>query len=334
MKKIFGGDKYKLNIVKGDFLEDKTHKKLLNMLGTKELKFDLVMGNPPYQPQSDDKKGGKSLWTEFVKVVMDMIKEKKFLVFVHPAIWRKPENEMRQWLFKNQLHHLVIRNKIQGEQIFSSTTRFDWYVLEKVKPYKKTSVNFEDNSDFEVRIDEGLPFIPNFGWSIFNKVLKKLHNNGIQALRDSACHTSRPFVSKVPKDGYNYVLLNSVSTTKGKTYAYSQRPHPHQHNKKVIFSNGETIVPFYDKGVLGVTEGGIYILVESSAQGKTMVDFLNSNLVKYLVKATKWSNFETNKQLFWYIPQPTELDSVTDNNIYSYFNLTKHEIKEIEILVK
>jgi Eco57I restriction-modification methylase len=344
MNKIFNGKKYKLNVLCSDFLleteEDvKQHdglssrqkadgKRLLEW--KKSMKFDLVMGNPPYQPQSNGKKGGKSLWTEFVKVSIDLIKEKKFLVFVHPALWRKPENEMREWLFANQLHHLVIRNSIEGEKLFSSATRFDWYVLEKCKPYKKTRVNFEDYSECDMKIDYRLPFIPNFGWSIFNKVLRKLNNNGIKAQRDSACHTTRPFVSKVQKDGYNFVLLNSVSTTKGKNYAYSKTPHPHQTDKKVIFSNGGIIVPFYDNGNLGVTEGGIYILVDSSAQGELLVDFLNSNLVKYLVKATKWSNFETNKQLFWYIPQPIEVDSITDENVYLYFNLTKQEIKEIE----
>jgi hypothetical protein len=228
------------------------------------------------------------------------------------------------------LHHLVIRNSIEGEKLFSSATRFDWYVLEKCKPYKKTRVNFEDCSEYDLRINESIPFIPNFGWSIFSKVIKQVKDNGIQSQMDSACHTSRPFVSKEKRNGYDYVLLNSISETKGRTYAYSKIPHPHQNDKKVIFSNGGIIVPFYDKGVLGVTQGGIYILVDSSTEGKTLVDFLNSNLVKYLVKATKWSNFATDKHLFWYIPQPTEIDTITDGNVYRYFNLTKQEIKEIE----
>jgi tRNA1(Val) A37 N6-methylase TrmN6 len=96
-----------LNIVKGDFLAESTHKKLLKLLCGNELKFDLVMGNPPYQPQSDEKKGGKSLWTDFVIRSLTLLKDNKYLLFIHPALWRKPENMMRTYLFTKQLCNIM-----------------------------------------------------------------------------------------------------------------------------------------------------------------------------------------------------------------------------------
>ena len=40
------------------------------------------------------------------------------------------------------------------------------------------------------------------------------------------------------------------------------------------------------------------------------------------MKATKWSNFETSKQLFWYIPKPINIDgNITNENVNSYFEL-------------
>ena len=295
--------------------------------------FDAVIGNPPYQPPSNDKKGGASIWNEFVSLSLSkLLKEKGYLIFVHPALWRKPNNKLRDEMFSKQIHYLSIHNKIEGNKLFGATTRYDYYLLENILTYKKTRVIFEDKKEYDILITNELPFIPNFGWSLFDKVFKKLNNNGIMTNGDSDCHTSRNYVSKIKTNEYKYELLNSISKTKGKTFCYSSRPHKVQNNKKILFSNGENIVPFYDNGELGVTQGGLYTIVNDENEGKKLVEYLNSNLVVYLIKATKWSNFETCRQLFWYIPLPTDIENVNDVNINIYFDLTQEEINIIESL--
>jgi hypothetical protein len=47
------------------------------------------------------------------------------------------------------------------------------------------------------------------------------------------------------------------------------------------------------------------------------------------MKATKWSNFETCKQLFWHIPLPSDIHNVNNTNINTYFDLTQEEITTI-----
>ena len=323
---VFDGDKYKLNLYKGDTLK----LDIKEEWGIDE-GFDIVLGNPPYQPPSNNKKGGKSIWDEFVKYSLNILKEKGLLLYVHPALWRKPENKMRDIMFNKQIHYLSIHNKIEGGKVFGATTRYDYYLMENIEPYKKSLVYFEDKKTYEIDINNDLPFIPNFGWNIFSKIISKLIDNGIYVIRDSDCHTSRPHVSKTKKEGYDYDLLNSISRTKGKTYCYSSRPHKCQTNKKVIFSNGETIVPFYDNGQLGVTEGGLYILVNTDETGERMVNYLNTSIVKFIVKSTKWSNFETTKQIFNYIPNiVNKIDNINNENIYKYFEFTDEEINFIE----
>jgi hypothetical protein len=220
---------------------------------------------------------------------------------------------------------LSIHNKVEGNKIFGATTRFDYYLLENISTYQPTRVIFEDKKEYDILITTELPFIPNFGWSIFEKIFLRLHNNGMMIIRDSDCHSARTYVSKTEKVGYSYKLLNSISKTKGKTFCYSSKPHKSQFNKKIIFSNGETIVPFYDNGELGVTEGGLYLTVNDETDGKKLVEYLQSKLITYLIKATKWSNFETCKQLFWYIPLPTEITVCNNENINQYFNLTEED---------
>jgi hypothetical protein len=292
--------------------------------------FAAVIGNPPYQPPSNDKKGGASIWNEFVSLSLSkLLKERGYLVFVHPALWRKPDNKLRNEMFSKQIHYLSIHSDSDGNKLFGATTRFDFYLLENTPTYKNTRVIFEDKKEYNILITKELPFIPNFGWSIFDKVFKKLNKNGIMTNSDSDCHTSRSYVSKIKTNEYKYELLNSISKTKGKTFCYSSRPHKVQHNKKVLFSNGRYIVPFYDNGELGITQGGLYTIVNDENEGNTLVEYLNSNLLVYLMKATKWSNFETCKQLFWHIPLPSDIHNVNNTNINTYFDLTQEEITTI-----
>jgi hypothetical protein len=318
-------EKYELNYNEGNTLEVDIQEKW-GIDG-----FDAVIGNPPYQPPSFNKKGGKSIWDVFVKYSIDILKENGLLLYVHPALWRKPNNKMRDVMFNKQIHYLSIHNKVEGGKVFGAVTRYDYYLMENTEPVKKTRVCFEDKKLHSILINPELPFIPNYGWPIFDKIIKKLNNDGIDLMGDSDCHTMRGHVSKIKKDGYNYKLLNSISKTKGKTYCYSSRAHKNQFKKKVIFSNGESIVPFYDDGKLGVTQGGLYILVDTDVIGKKMVQYLNTNVIKFVVKSTKWSNFETNKQIFKYIPNILNyIDVITDENVYKYFNLTHEEIELIK----
>jgi hypothetical protein len=316
-------NEYKLNYNESDTLE-------LNIINKWNVEnFDLIVGNPPYQPPSNNKKGGKSLWDTFVRFSIRILKQNGLLLFVHPALWRKPENSMIDIMFNKQIHYLSIHNKVEGKKIFGATTRYDYYLLENIEPYTESVIRFEDNKTHKVIINK-LPFIPNFGWSIFEKVMRKLNNDGIIVIRDSDCHTSRDYVNQNETPKFKFQLLNSISNTNGKTYCYSSRPHKNQYVKKVIFSNGETIVPFYDNGELGVTEGGLYSIVVSEDDGHNLVKYLNTKLIKFIIKATKWSNFETSKQIFQYIPNISTTTQITDENVYKFFELTKDDINQIE----
>jgi hypothetical protein len=61
---------------------------------------------------------------------------------------------------------------------------------------------------------------------------------------------------------------------------------------------------------------------------------LNTTIIKLVIKATKWSNFETTKQIFNYIPNiVNEIDEINNTTIYNYFDITEEEIKFIERIV-
>jgi hypothetical protein len=293
--------------------------------------FDVIFGNPPYQPPSNGKKGGKSLWPSFVEKSFTHLKVNGFLVFVHPALWRKAENELHALMFGKQFHYLSIHTKQEGDKIFHATTRYDWYVLQNTPPTFQTPVEFDDGMRLPLMITPALPFLVNHGHDIMARILTHTNPAKINSLSTHEGATGNKNTSKTKTAQCCYPLVNSVSKTKGVNLMWSAKPLKHQYLKKVLFSNGEYIQPFYDSGKFGTTQGGIYIPVASDAEGIALTRFLKSKLVSYIVAATKWSNFETNKQIFWSIPHPHDLpENFTDTHVYAYFGLTPEEIGRIE----
>ena len=87
MRKIFGGKKYKLNIVKGDALDNKTYKQLLSLTGETELKFDIIMENPPYQNGKNS-----NFYVYFIKAAKILLKPTGKLLFLTPNRFLIPDH--------------------------------------------------------------------------------------------------------------------------------------------------------------------------------------------------------------------------------------------------
>ena len=252
-------------------------------------------------------------------------------MFVHPALWRMPENELHDLMFGKQFHYISIHSKQEGDKVFHATTRFDWYVLQNQSSNTPTSVRFDDGIQCSLMINSALPFIVNHGLSIIQKMMLKNQSGFLKCEKVSECHTQLKHVSKQKKETYNYPLVTSSSKTRGFRLCWSNRPTKSQYSKKVILSDGEVITPFYDTGKFGTTESGMFILVDTDVEGVHITRYLKSKLVSFVNAACKWSNFATKKYIFSIIPHPKDLpDNFTDAQVYAYFGLTPEEIGRIE----
>ena len=316
---------YELNLNKGDTLELDIKKKW------KIERFDVVIGNPPYQVPSINQKSSKILWDKFVIKTIDyFLKQDGYLLYIHPSLWRKPNHKLYNIIKNNQIIYLKIYNDIDGKKIFNCVTRADYYILQKCKIKNYTTICFENNEIEKIHLDN-IPFIPNYGYTIFRKIQNK-YVNGIDTKVSSKLGTSSKNVSKDENETYKYPLFNSNSKKNGLNVRYSKIKHENQNNKKVLFSNGRYIYPIYDDGIYGTTQGGIYIYVKNKTEGENYIKFLNSNLIKFVIKATKWSNFELSKEIFNYIEFP-ELDIYDNQNINNFYELSFEDINYINKFV-
>jgi superfamily II DNA or RNA helicase len=325
-RKIFDPEgKYKLNLFHGSFFDLDPQK----VWGKPQ--FDAVLGNPPYQPKSNGKKGGKSLWPMFVRQSIEkLMKPCGYLAFVHPALWRQPENELHDLLFSRQIHFLSIHNKEDGAKTFQAGTRYDWYILENKPSLLPTGVRFEDGTHANIHICSEVPYLMNRGQDIMETLREKAPHGFLQAAVSCEGHTQRDYIVKTRTEEFSFPIINAVSM-KHIDVIYSKRALKHQTTPKVVFSNALYIQPLYDPGHFGTTQGGIYIPVQSDEEGIKIARFLKSKLVSYIIAASKWSNFATVRQIFWSIPHPTDLPPLmTDEDIYRYFDLNQDQIDRIE----
>ncbi len=302
-------NKYKLNFHRGSFL-DENFKDVMKEWGVD--KFDVVVGNPPYNndQKSEGKRGGGStLWDKFViKVLNSFLKENGYLVFVHPTLWRKPQSdrstskEVSELMMKKQIHYLECHDSNDGMKTFNAGTRYDFYVLENCPIYKETLINGEDRKDVLVNL-KNYDFIPNYNLELFDKIIAKEGDDKCPILFNvSNYETRKSWVSDDKNDEYKYTLIHS--TPKGGTrYKYSSRnDNGHFGISKIIFGDGgigDVIIDM--NGEYGMTQHSMGILVSSLDEANNIKKALLSNNFNEFLKTVMWSNFQIDWKLFSYL---------------------------------
>ena len=332
MKKIFNGKKYKLNIVQGDFLSDKTQKKLRDLMGTEDAKFDLVMGNPPFQKDQVAKGkrgGGEQIWDDFVKMGIAVLKQDGVMAFVHPSGWRKPESEQSKYkgMFKMmtqecQMFYLEIHNTDDGLKTFSSGTRYDWYILQNQKANAPTNIKDEQGKSIKLRLYM-LPWLPNYNFkNVFKLVAGPKEKRCKVIYSRTAYGSDKPWVKDdawvAQHDGnkeYKRVLVHSTPQ-KGIRYMWTNVFNkntdydiPMFGVSKVIFGEGGINEPVCDPfGKYAMTQEAIGLACHKQDLNKLSA-YLQSTEFGSILQACQWSNFRvdwrlfaTFKDKFWLIP--------------------------------
>jgi hypothetical protein len=109
---------------------------LENMFGKNlniNMKFDVIVGNPPYQKMSENGKKTEPIWQKFVEKSFEHCKEGGTVALIHPSGWRNVAGKFKdtQELLKSKnLKYLEIHDADDGLKTFGAGTRYDWYICE------------------------------------------------------------------------------------------------------------------------------------------------------------------------------------------------------------
>ena len=179
------------NNVEGDFLKWET-----------DMKFDVVIGNPPYQApkerkdkNSKDGACGKSLWKNFVVKSMSLVKENGHIALIHPSLWRKPENALFSEFKARDLIYVEMHSLDDGIKTFRASTAYDWYILKNSKYNGKTIIK-DINGNVELVDISDFNCIPSASLELFQKLLAKNGEEKCEVIFSySTYETRKPWMS-------------------------------------------------------------------------------------------------------------------------------------------
>lgn len=289
------------NIYKTDFLSEDFN-----------MKFDVIVGNPPYQTGSKAKRW--TLWSRFLEKVNTLTTD--YVAFVIPNSWLGPNDEHNLVFSNLEYANLNISNYFKG--VGSTFT----YII--------TRCNSENNPLIETNmgvfeVPRDTKFLPNDARfiSINNKFFK---GESFNFSRTTEHHTSSK--SKWESVDGEFEIFHSHAST-----LYSDVPpkrYSYESYKAIITLSGYS--NFIVRNNIGTTQIGAWMEI-SEDEVESANSVLNSKLYQGILKVNKWSGWNS-LNVIKVLPKMELTKVYSDQEIYDHFNLTQEEIDYVESYFK
>jgi len=327
VKQIFNmNNEFKLNLYEGDSLQLDIQKEF----GIS--KFDIVIGNPPYNEEFKGKNGyAPALYNKFTEYYIEKC---KLLCFVMPSRWfsggRGLDGFRKMMLSRNDIPY--IKHFDDASKIFGNTVSIEGginYFLKDVGytgqcNYNNVMLNL---NDCDILIESKyLPLINKI--NTFPKLIDKYRSKGYYEipLTDTRLHDSyvvdddiKCYVSQM-KGSIKYIKKNSIKNNKlGKWQIIT----PSANGGKGCFGNiiiGSPIDVY--------SETYISFAVDTEQETKSLLSYMKCRLPNMLLSLRKISQNISSDTCKW-IPLPPLNKEWTDEEVYEHFKLSDDEIKLI-----
>ncbi len=301
----------------------------INKIKIEEMpKFDVVVGNPPYQNGKD-----KMFYMKFVKISYDI--SKHYVLMITPkAIFTSNNNFYKT--YKNKFNYINLSDKIGT--YFKVASSFTYYIIDKFKNNFNVNVQFSNiNMNIDLnKLQHNILDKRNYD-NTFNSIMNKCYLNGTIE-RKNGCgdlinesEDKRHIFAKKESDIYKYAAY--LSSKEDRKNVFSQKPAEGYGIEKLIVSS--IIEPKRAERFSeinknkGVGRYSAYYPVKNKDNAKNIQQFFNLDFYKFLDKNKRYGRYA-----FLDIPKLDFSRSWTDQELYEYFNLTQEEIDYIESQIK
>jgi hypothetical protein len=299
------------------------------------MKFDVIVMNPPYNPNS--------LWKKFTLKGIDLLEDDGQMVSIHPDQWRtsSTHNKLAEHL-KEHISELHINDyEIWKDQKVAIKT--DWYLYNKQKT-NSTIVTYSNGDSEILNLKEHnkiLRFSTNSIYaSILNKITKPNYNNGLIMEKgfNKLYKPENHFIDgKYKQCGGSG---NGTGWTKGE-FIYTNEPSEYQFENKIVMSYaGKPRATFFSKDEeVGCLLANILLTDNIDSNPESICLLYNSELFwKIICKivdpdANQYKPYGTMSQIpSWYLRSLNfeGLTATTDEELYEHYNLTQEEINFCE----
>ena len=307
----------------------------------KDMKFDVVVGNPPYNGDGGNSTG--KLWVKFVDFGIKLLTPKGKLLFVTPNTWINGTSKNYTSFKENK----VLFAKFYEQNPFSSQigTSTSYFVIENsTSNGEKIPTQYQDKNNKVISFDldyvngVSIPtkIIDPRAFSILEKVVD--FNSPLPIKHDSRLHTQyklkyfNPTPStQTPEKAFHsnrithYFNFNDVKFT-------PQQIEEHKSLKVIIPKMAVSKTAFITSNQ-STTQDGRWIVVKDHNEGEKIVKFIKSNLIQFVDRISRISQGSNNK-LWTSLKDIRNLTWDTDQDLYEHFKLTQEEIDLIESTIK
>jgi len=285
----------------------------LNVLEeTLHMKFDVIIGNPPFTNGHDAKRW--TLWSKFVELSFEKLSHKDSLIaMVTPASWQSPGD-----MFKLFMKHGITANLDAGK-FFTVGSTFSHWQLSKQVQTGDFLVTHNAQTYAISRTNQWLPRIISAESLSINNKLFFSGKPRFKFKRTTEYHTSK--IDRFSDTG-TYRVFHTLAKQLQSDYqaAHYQLP------KAMITLSGYTTV-IIDRNI-GCSQAVAWVEIgEEQLFNANLV--LNSKLYQYLLNMNKWSGWNS-LEVIKALPSVDLTRAWTDAKLYQHFGLTDSEIALVE----
>lgn len=323
---------YPINLKTEDFLESNY-----------DLQFDIVLGNPPFNfggikkvPTNHEKKkksDGITIWHEFIKKSISLLKDNGYLLFITPSIWMKTDRaHMYEYMTQFKIHKIRCYSNTEMNQIFKgeAQTPSCFFLLEKKETDGWIDLYDQQREKYEKYQINSEKIIPLFGVSMINKILPFTWKYGCIDVKKTNMPSKKIKFSAIKCNYFKYENIKTCYQKKIFTTQlinFSDQPCAFYGEPKIIMAHGMYGLPFVDEeGNYGISNRDKYVITGYEIDDLYRIKlFLSTNFAKVLFKATRYRMMFLEKYIFRLIPDITKIpnfpENITDASVCKFFNL-------------
>lgn len=331
------------NIIEGDFTALKS-----------ELRFDYVIGNPPYNANGskkvptndvkDKKNDGKTIWIAFLKRAISLTKPKGKVLFIVPSIWMKPDRARTyHYLMDYKIAKLRCLTNTETNRIFSmeAQTPTCFFLLVNEKNDYAVDLYDKDRKGYcRYALDPGKP-IPVFGATIIGKLRPFVEAFGHLRVKKTNLPLRGSRFSNTLEEGYSYANVRTAileGLNPRLVINYSNSPQAHYGERKLILPHKMYGFPYIDMdGEYGISNRDNYVILNRSKDDLEILrQFFSTKTALYLFEATRYRMKYLEKYAFELMPDIPRLpglpNPITDDSIAQYFGFDAIDKRNIRAL--